>query len=129
MHGCYPPVYGRITQVRLTMALRWGCWGVSLLATLGSAQNAFSQDAASILARNCISCHGPAQQMSSLDLSSRAAALKGGQKSGPAIVPGNAAASPLYRRVTGQDEPAMPLGAKLSDADIATLKRWINSGA
>jgi mono/diheme cytochrome c family protein len=111
------------------MALQWGCWGVSLLAILGSAQNAFSQDAASILARNCISCHGPAQQMSSLDLSNRATALKGGQKSGPAIVSGNAAASPLFRRVTGQDQPAMPLGAKLSDADIATLKKWIDSGA
>ena len=52
--------------------------------------------------------------MSLLDLSTRAAALKGGQKSGPAIIPGDAAKSPFYRRLTGQDQPAMPLGGKLS---------------
>src|SRR5947207_15992679 len=73
----------------------------------------FKSEVAPILEKNCVSCHGPSQQMSLLDLSSRAAALKGGQK-GPAIVPGNAAASPLYRRLTGQDQPAMPLGGKLS---------------
>jgi hypothetical protein len=67
--------------------------------------------------------------MSALDLSSRAAALKGGQKSGPAIVPGNAAASPFYRRITGADQPAMPLGGKLSAAEIAILKQWIDAGA
>ena len=75
-------------------------------------QPSFSRDVAPILGRSCLSCHGPAQQMSLLDLSTRAAALKGGQKSGPAIVPGDSAKSPLYRRLTGQDQPAMPLGAQ-----------------
>jgi len=55
--------------------------------------------------------------------------LKGGEKSGAAIVPGNSTKSPLYRRVTGEDQPVMPLGAKLSDAEIAILKRWIDTGA
>ena len=72
----------------------------------------FTRDVAPILARSCLSCHGPTQQMSLLDLSTRAAALKGGQKNGPAIVPGDSSKSPLYRRLTGQDQPAMPLGAQ-----------------
>jgi hypothetical protein len=66
--------------------------------------------------------------MSQLNLSSRAAVLKGGQK-GPALIPGNAVASLLYRRVTGQDQPQMPLGGKLSPAEIATIEKWIDEGA
>ena len=36
----------------------------------------------------------------------------------------------MYRLVAGLDKPAMPLnGNKLSDAQIATIKNWINQGA
>jgi hypothetical protein len=94
-----------------------------------SAQTPFTREIAPILAKNCLSCHNTSQPMSQLDLSSRAAAIKGGQKSGPAIIPGDAAKSPLYRRLTGQDQPAMPLGSRLSDGDIKTIRDWIESGA
>jgi hypothetical protein len=117
------------------MPAGWRRWAVIVSfggLLLWSAPNdpvSFKSDVAPLLEKNCLSCHGPAQQMSLLDLSSRAAALKGGQKGGPAIVPGSAAKSPLYRRVTGQDQPPMPLGGKLSDAEIATLQKWIDAGA
>src|SRR5258708_11332442 len=88
----------------------------------------FRSDVAPILEKKCVSCHGPAQQMSLLDLSSRSAALKGGQK-GPAIIPGDADGSLFYRRITGQDQPAMPLGGKLTPAEIATVRKWIDAGA
>jgi hypothetical protein len=94
-----------------------------------SAQTPFARDVAPILAKNCLSCHSTSQQLSQLDLSSRASALKGGQKSGPAIVPGDAAKSPLYRRLTGQDQPVMPLGSKLGEAEIQIIRSWIESGA
>ena len=55
----------------------------------------FSRDVAPILERSCLSCHGAAQAMSQLDLSTRAGAVQGGQKSGPAIVPGASARSPF----------------------------------
>jgi hypothetical protein len=93
-----------------------------------SAPPSFSREVAPILVQKCISCHGPEQQLSLLDLSSRASTLKGGQK-GPAVVPGNAAGSSLYRRVTGEEQPVMPLGGKLSAAEAAVLKRWIEAGA
>ena len=92
---------------------------VALVPGLASAQGGatakvdFRTAVQPLLKEHCISCHGPTQQMSLLDLSTRAAALKGGQKNGPAIVPGDSSKSPLYRRITGQDQPAMPLGAKL----------------
>src|SRR3954469_14280088 len=89
----------------------------------------FPRDVAPVLGRSCLSCHGATQQMSLLDLSTRAAALKGGQKSGPSIVPNDSSKSPLYRRLTGQDQPAMPLGAKLSDAEIKIIQEWIEGGA
>src|SRR5262249_36420642 len=82
------------------------------------AQTPFTRDVAPILAKNCLSCHSASQQMSQLDLSSRAAAIRGGLKNGPAIIPGDAVRSPLYRRLTGQDQPAMPLGSRPRDAAI-----------
>src|ERR1044071_4886131 len=106
-----------------------GCVIAATLCAAPAEAPSFSKQVAPILTRSCAACHGAGQQMSALDLSSRAAALKGGQKSGPAIVPGNAAASPFYRRITGADQPAMPLGGKLSAAEIAILKQWIDAGA
>jgi hypothetical protein len=65
-----------------------------LSGTVFAQAPSFIHDVAPILAQHCISCHGPAQQLSLYDLSSREAALKGGQK-GVAIVPGDAASSAL----------------------------------
>jgi len=87
----------------------------------------FARDVAPILSQKCMQCHGLDNPMANLDLRSRDGALKGGQH-GPAIVPGNAAASHFYRRVAGQEQPQMPLGGKLSDEDIGVLKAWIDSG-
>ncbi len=81
-----------------------------------------------ILSKNCFTCHGADLQQSGLDLRSRDSMLKGG-KHGPAIVPGDASQSRLYRRVSGQEDPRMPFGGKLSDAEIAALRDWINKGA
>jgi len=88
----------------------------------------FSQDVAPILSRNCWQCHGQSATMANLDLRSRDAALNGGQH-GPAIVPGNAAGSRLYRHISGQEKPQMPMGGTLTDAEIAIIKNWIDSGA
>src|SRR3954452_13601423 len=105
-------------------------FAITLFASALFAQPAdFSRDVAPTLTRSCLSCHSTAQPMSQLDLTTRAAALKGGQKGGPAIVPGDWAKSPLYRRLTGQDQPAMPLGGKLTDAEIAAIRNWIDAGA
>jgi len=86
----------------------------------------------SILNQKCIQCHGEAVQMSGLDLRTLEKMLKGGEK-GPAVVPGNAEASPLYRRVAGLDKPRMPMAPlpPLTQQEIAVLKSWIDraSGA
>src|SRR5215469_6993865 len=78
----------------------------------------------------CFQCHGESLKMSGLDLRSRAAMLKGGA-GGPAIVPGNASASLLIKRVTGEVKPMMPMAPvpALTQQEIATLKEWIDQGA
>jgi len=84
-------------------------------------------DAAAILQKNCLGCHGPAA-MSGLDLRSREGLLKGGTR-GPAIVPGQATASLLYGFVAGTSKPVMPPSGALKPEDVAVIERWINSGA
>src|SRR5271166_4441020 len=64
----------------------------------------FANDVAPLLSRACMQCHGIANPMANLDLRTREGALKGGQH-GPAIVPGNAAASRLYKHVAAQEAP------------------------
>ncbi|MCU1258401.1 MAG: hypothetical protein JWO80_1286 [Bryobacterales bacterium] len=66
--------------------------------------------------------------MAALDLSNPEALATGGQN-GTAVIPGQAEKSRLYRRVAGLEQPAMPLGSKLSDREVGIFRDWINSGA
>jgi Protein of unknown function (DUF1553)/Protein of unknown function (DUF1549)/Planctomycete cytochrome C len=88
------------------------------------------KQAFSILKQKCLQCHGEAVQMSNLDLRTRESILKGGDN-GPAIVPGNAETSRLYRRVAGLEKPVMPMAPMppLTSQEIAALKSWIDHGA
>ena len=112
-------------------------FGVTLAAVVGLAATAgaqtepinFTDHIRPIMERSCWNCHGEAAQLSELDLSSREAALEGGAK-GPAIVPGRAEDSRLFRMVAGLDQPFMPLsGDPLSDAELAAVRTWIDEGA
>lgn len=91
----------------------------------------FFRDIKPILEANCASCHSGAKVKGGLRLDTRAAALHGGRGDGPAIVPGDAQASPLVQRITStDDEEAMPAkGDRLKPAEIALLERWIAEGA
>ena len=94
------------------------------------AQSEGAQDTLAILKKKCFQCHSGTVQMSSLNLETREGMLKGGDK-GPALVPGNAAESRLYRRVAGLDQPKMPMAplAPLTEQEIAIVKSWIDQGA
>jgi hypothetical protein len=54
--------------------------------------------------------------------------LRGG-KSGAAIIPGNAAASLLLRKVSGKQPAMPPIGDPLTASEVALLERWIAAGA
>ncbi|HKC88724.1 MAG TPA: DUF1549 domain-containing protein, partial [Blastocatellia bacterium] len=91
-----------------------------------SASDFFKEKVAPIFERNCVMCHGSRVQRSGLDLRGEETVLKGGAR-GPAVVPGNAEKSLLYRLITRKEEPAMPMGMdKLGESDIAVIAQWIN---
>ena len=89
----------------------------------------FSDDIRPIFERTCWNCHGSVSQLSDLDLRTRETTLEGGTR-GPALVPGRADESRLYRVVAGLDNPAMPMGGdSLTAAEIEAFRRWIDDGA
>ena len=90
----------------------------------------FERDIKPVLDKSCAGCHGAKAQMGGLRLDARNTAMSGGL-SGKAIVPGDAAHSPLYLRTAGiGDQARMPMGGKpLPPEQIATIKRWIEEGA
>ena len=84
----------------------------------------FVRDVQPIFARSCLACHGPNTQMAGLRLDAKQAVFA------KVVLPGNAAESALYRRVAGIGDVArMPMGGRLADDQIATLKAWIEQGA
>ena len=90
----------------------------------------YTTDVAPLLKKRCAGCHGAAQANSGLRVDSAVALLEGGY-TGPVIVAGKSSASSLMERVTsaksGYQMP--PMGARLTAAEVATLRDWIDAGA
>ncbi len=99
-----------------------------LAATANLSAVDFNHDIAPILNARCLKCHGAALQLSGLDLRTREAALRGGAH-GPAFVPSQPDQSPLYRMISGELKPAMPMDGKLTPVEIALVRAWIVEGA
>jgi hypothetical protein len=82
-----------------------------------------------ILSGRCAPCHSGDHPQAGLSIESREALVRGGSH-GAALIPGKPEDSLLLKRVTGAIGPQMPPGgAKLSEAQIASLKDWIAEGA
>jgi len=90
-----------------------------LLAAASAYGQDFTKDVQPIFERRCQGCHGPAQQMSNLRLDSPASAervIKSGR---------------LIEKISSKQKGVMmpPVGAPLTEAEIATIKSWIDAGA
>src|SRR5215813_1528391 len=97
-----------------------------LWAALFAQSDSPEKSARAILEGKCAACHGPAR-MSDLDVRQRATLLKGGKR-GPAIIPGNAAASLLYKAVRRDGDLQMPPGkTALTTAEVNAIRDWINA--
>ncbi len=85
-----------------------------------------------VLLEKCVNCHGETKSSGTLRLDSREALLQGG-KTGPAIVPGNSAASPLIKAIQRQQVgvSAMPPAKDkaLRPDQVADFSAWIDAGA
>ncbi len=95
----------------------------------------FSHDVRPILADMCFKCHGPDDKgrKGKLQLNEREPALQGGKSGHPAIVPGNAGASEMIKRLHASDPdeqmPPPSMKKSLSPAQLALLEKWIAGGA
>ncbi len=81
-----------------------------------------------LLVERCFKCHGNIEEpKGGLKLVDRAAVLQGGD-SGPAAVPGKPSESYLIETIGYREALQMPPDGKLSDAQIATLTKWVELG-
>jgi hypothetical protein len=100
-------------------------------APSSTADELFHAKVRPLLKAKCLGCHGDDPKLQGkLDLRTREAAIKGG-RNGSALVPGKADASPIYTAVLRTGELVMPPKetGKLTPAEIADLKAWIDAGA
>ncbi len=84
-----------------------------------------------IFAHNCYKCHGAEKVKGELRLDSKQMIFKGGEN-GPVVVGGDLLNSEIFRRISlpANHKDLMPSkGKKLKDAEIATIKLWIEKGA
>lgn len=115
------------------IALAWTLSPTGLTGAAGSAQDGpdYAAEIATIFEQRCVECHGPDREESGLRLDLFPRVLRGGDSGEPGVVAGAAARSEVLRRVTTEDEFEVmpPAGERLSDADAALLRRWIDAGA
>ncbi|MES2391457.1 MAG: c-type cytochrome domain-containing protein [Acidobacteriota bacterium] len=97
-------------------------------------QDLYTSQVQPILRANCYSCHGAEKHKGGLRLDTRAGILAGGED-GAILTPGHPEQSLIVSLIRREhpdaDPPPMPPKEKdkLSDADIATITRWIKAGA
>lgn len=125
-----------IDSRRMVPCLRTGAF-VAVLSGMTLARAAepdFYQDVYPFLKANCISCHNKTTTKAGLNMETPELMKKGGD-SGPSIVVGKSGESLLVEASIHTEDLEMPppnnkSGAvKLSPAEIATLKTWIDQGA
>ena len=93
----------------------------------------FDKEIRPILQSHCYKCHGAEVQKGGLRLDHRELALKGGD-SGALLVPRKSDDSEMFNRITADEEAQRmpPVSSKmppLSKSEIASVRRWIDSGA
>jgi Protein of unknown function (DUF1553)/Protein of unknown function (DUF1549)/Planctomycete cytochrome C len=90
----------------------------------------FEREVKPLLAKHCVSCHGPKLQRSSLRLDS-ATAIHAGGSNGEVVLPGKSGESLVVKMVECAKgvKPMPPKGPRLSASEVAVLRRWIDDGA
>ena len=92
-----------------------------------ASQPIFARDVLPILRAHCTKCHGLEDHKAKLDLRTKKLILHGGT-SGTAIEPGSPEKSRLFKRIASREMP--PDGElDLTDAQIDTVRQWIDAGA
>jgi mono/diheme cytochrome c family protein len=124
-----PRLFHRTLLLLTTALLGAGSLPVRAQSPEAVGQKLFTNHIEPLFATRCRTCHSAGSSQGGLDLTSREALVKGGGR-GSAIVPGDAAASLLYKVVAHEADPKMPLQAeKLSPEELGLIATWIDLGA
>ena len=141
-----PSSSGRtLTQQQIQIVRDWieggAPWGEDLnetqradLVEAAERQVVFTREVRPILSRNCFQCHGPDEENRQMGLrldTPEGFAGDRGNFGGPVVIPGNAADSLLFQRITAEAENfRMPRDREALTADeVETIRLWINQGA
>lgn len=82
-----------------------------------------------LFVQKCAECHSGSTPEGNFGLDTADAFRKGG-KTGSPVIANNADASLIIQRVVSEDKKlVMPPEQKLTEAEIADLKKWVNDGA
>src|SRR5579872_676174 len=94
----------------------------------------YLHDIRPILTANCFSCHGmdDKKRQAGLRLDKPEGAFAKTHEGDRPIIPGKPLSSEVYLRITARSESKMPpeaSGKRLTQDEIATIRRWISAGA
>ena len=124
-----------LNKLRMVVGL-WFC-GMVLsaaepgLVTSPFAERFFREQVEPIFVQHCYECHGNGKHKGGLSMVSLYEFLEGGNE-GVVLVPGDTFKStliPAIRWEAHDEELNMPPKGKMSDAEIATVVRWVEMGA
>ena len=124
-----------VTYKTIRLFIAAVCCCSPLALAYGEQPLQFNRDIRSILSDRCFQCHGPdeSHRESGLRLDERASALQASDSGEVAIVPNDAEASELIRRILSDDPdeimPPSELNKPLTPAEKELLRRWVNEGA
>ena len=104
--------------------------GFFLTATLGAAPVDFSHEVVPILRKHCVECHAGDKKKGGLSMNTRASLLEGGEN-GVVVTAGQPHKSKLLEAVVSADADVRmpPKGDRLTSAEVATLRAWVEQGA
>jgi ankyrin repeat protein len=114
-------------RIRIARNLLCAAFAAGIGFSQTSGKIDFQRDVLPLLRQNCVSCHGPAQQINGLRLDRKSSVLKIGLRR---VVPGSSENSFLYHRLIGTEYGMqMPPTGALRPEQIQTIKMWIDQGA
>lgn len=122
-------LFSRVPLLFLCSGAACLCSAAPLVASDEPRQVDFNRDVLPIFKKKCFACHSETQPKGGLDMTSRAAMLKGGH-SGAALLPGKPDESLMIELIEFNEmPPRKDQDRRVSGAELHTLRAWIAAGA
>jgi mono/diheme cytochrome c family protein len=103
-------------------------WGYVHFGVADESAVDYKRDIWPVLEETCSRCHSAKKKDGGLNMSTRAAMLKGGH-SGPALVPGKVEKSLMLELIEFDEMPPRKEKPRVSKEQFAKLRAWIAAGA